>query len=45
MLREYDAVQEGFADRIISITEAQQSHRHELQTKSVENNNVKAYGQ
>ncbi|MCI5131975.1 MAG: DUF2335 domain-containing protein [Candidatus Electrothrix sp. EH2] len=36
MLREYDAVQEGFADRIISMTEAQQTHRHELETKSVD---------
>lgn len=35
MLGEYDAVQEGFADRIVSMTESQQKHRHQLEEKSV----------
>ena len=35
MLGEYDSVQNGLADRIVSMAESQQSHRQELEKKSV----------
>lgn len=35
MLAEYDDVNDGLANRIVSMAEEQQSHRHELEAKSV----------
>jgi len=36
MLGQYDSVQDGFADRIVSMAESEQSHRQSLENKSVE---------
>ncbi len=36
MLREYNTVDEDFSNRIITMAESQQSHRIELEKKSVE---------
>ncbi len=36
MLDQYDSVQDGFADRIVSMAESEQSHRQSLENKSVE---------
>lgn len=36
MLNQYDSIQDGFADRIISMAESEQSHRQSLENKSVE---------
>ena len=36
MLGEYDSVQDGLADRIVSMAEAQQAHRQVLENKSVD---------
>lgn len=35
MLAEYDEINEGFANRIISLTERQQAHRHDIEKTSV----------
>lgn len=36
MLREYNSVDDGFANRIISMAENQQTHRQQLESKSVD---------
>ncbi len=36
LLNEYDSVQDGLADRIVTMAESQQKHRHSLESKSVE---------
>ena len=36
MLGQYDSVQNGFADRIVSMAESEQSHRQSLENVSVE---------
>lgn len=36
MLGQYDSIQDGFADRIVSMAESEQSHRQSLENKSVE---------
>lgn len=36
MLREYNAVDEGLANRIVTMAETQQNHRQQLENKSVE---------
>jgi uncharacterized membrane protein len=35
MLEHYDSVQPGFADRIVSMAEKEQNHRHNLESQSV----------
>ncbi|WP_409523323.1 DUF2335 domain-containing protein [Nitrincola sp. MINF-07-Sa-05] len=36
MLEHYESVQPGFADRIVSMAEKEQSHRHQLESRGVE---------
>lgn len=36
VLNSYEQVQEGFADRVMALTEKQQKHRHDIESRSVD---------